>query len=175
MWRESYLRRAAALEAGLGAAYGPAAVASWTSDLVSREDLVQRLATTPVRLAVYLGHGRASGWSGYRGLRWRHLEPYPPTQPMGALVSLSCANLAFGQKLLEEGRVAAFLGTPAALEVKPFYVLIDLLRQVFETGPPATIGALVAALSELVDARQDACLTKNWSAFQLIGNPAQTI
>lgn len=175
MWRESYLRRAAVLQRGMKEAWGEDLVDAWTADLYDRDELVHKLATNPVELAIYLGHGRAYGWSGYRGLRWHHLEAHAPKHPIGGLISISCNNLAFGRKLLEEGRVGAFLGSEEALPVAPSFRLIDLLGEVIASSKPLTFGALYTDISQAVRSLDRPEVTGTWEAMSLLGNPDQAI
>lgn len=175
MWKDSYLRRADTLQSGLEKAYGKAGVERWTADLVSRTSLSQKLATHRIPLAVYLGHGRERGWSGYRGLRLHHLRP--PAEPVGLLVSLSCETLAFGQQLLEEGYVQAFLGSKYALAIPGLTRLVGGLARVFsmEEKPPITAAELMSKLDEYVSASSSVELKEVWSQLQLIGNPSTSI
>lgn len=169
MWKASYLRRADTLQVGLEKAYGEVGVARWTSDLVSRQDLADRLATHQIPLAFYLGHGRERGWAGYRGLRIHHLKP--PIKPMGLVVSLSCRTLEFGRQLLGEGYAQAFLGSEEAMSIAGLTKLVGNIASVFavENGPPKTADNMLSALEQYVSQSNSVELKNTWDQLQLLG------
>ena len=178
MWKETYLRRARHLLAALRTAYGPAGTADWSADRTDRSHLITRLATAHVPLAFYLGHGRERGWTGYRGLRWHHLEHRPFRRPLGALVSLSCSNLEFGRKWVGEGRAQAFLGSPEPVRVTGLVRLVSTIADCFSGRPPAppvTIGQLVEQIDRRVDVRGEGELSEAWDKFILLGDPGAAI
>lgn len=86
---------------------------NWTADELVRDDLVEGLATG-LGLVLYVGHGRPSGWVGYRGTRAHHLAGL--AQPLGAVLSLACLTasrrrrgLSFAEALPLQGSAAACL------------------------------------------------------------------
>lgn len=86
-----------------------------SSERVLRRDLLQALIQGPA-LAVYFGHGRPSGWVGYRGFRHRHLS-FVRGEPMAALLSLTCRTASrrgswrsFSERVVLSGHAAASLG-----------------------------------------------------------------
>ncbi len=83
-----YLRLTDRIETILGDGRDPRAVFRWTSDLLLREDLIHALASG-IGSAIYLGHGRAVGCTGYYGLRAHHFDDFPG-EPFGALIALCC-------------------------------------------------------------------------------------
>lgn len=169
MWKDSYLRRADTLQAGLKKAYGETGVSRWTADLVSRRELSNRLAQHRIPLAFYLGHGRERGWSGYRGLRIHHLQP--PAVPLGLVVSLSCRTLEFGQQLVGEGYAKSFLGSDQAMAVSGLTRLVGIFASVFaaESGPPKTAADLIAATDQYVSQSTSLELQDAWRQLQLLG------
>ncbi|WP_116105962.1 hypothetical protein [Lewinella sp. IMCC34191] len=179
MWKETYLKRAADLYRALSRAYGPARVANWSADRVGRDELVRRLAGGPVPLAFYLGHGRPRGWSGYRGLRYHHLEAVPTGErpAVGALISLSCSTLEFGRQLVDGGRAGAFLGAAAPLRIPTLLRLLAEFGAVYgaEGPPPATIRDLISRMDRRVAASAHPELAALWEQFELLGNPDQPI
>jgi hypothetical protein len=60
----------------------------WTGDLITREDLVNALGSG-LGLGIYVGHGRAVGWVGYRGMRASHFDQFQG-EPLGSVMSLCC-------------------------------------------------------------------------------------
>lgn len=86
----------------------------WTSDIVFREDMIDRLKAG-LGIALYIGHGRPNGWVGYYGLRSHHFEEN--SNPVGCIISLCChtANrrrigLSFAEQMVLNGAAAASLG-----------------------------------------------------------------
>ncbi|MGB3800128.1 MAG: hypothetical protein WA952_09965 [Lewinella sp.] len=179
MWKETYLRRAADLCAALTHAYGAAGVRNWSADRVGRNDLVRRLAGGPIPLAFYLGHGRPRGWSGYRGLRYRHLAAVPGgTVPgIGALISLSCSTLDFGKQLIDGGRAGAFLGAAVPLPIPGLLRLLAEFGAVYRDDgpPPATMAELMDQMDRRVSGSTHPGLAELWGQFDLLGNPDQLI
>lgn len=169
MWKGSYLRRADTLQAGLEKAYGTAGVARWTADLIGRRELSQRLASQPISLAFYLGHGRERGWAGYRGLRFHHLQQ--PSDPMGLVVSLSCRTLEFGRQLVGEGYAQAFVGSEQAMGVSGLTRLVSTFATAFaaESGPPKIANDLLSAIDRYVTRSTSVELKDTWAQLQLLG------
>ncbi|MEP6876408.1 MAG: C25 family cysteine peptidase [Burkholderiales bacterium] len=94
----------------------------WSGERIGRDELVQALGSG-LGLGLYVGHGRPSGWVGYRGLRSHHFEApvdatdEPPPEPMGALLSLCCRTasrrrigLSYAESLPLRGVAAASFG-----------------------------------------------------------------
>jgi hypothetical protein len=125
---------------------------NWSSDVVIKEDMFTGLGSG-MGLAIYLGHGRPKGWSGYYGTRIDHFSK--SRKPMGAMVSLCChtasrrrVSISFAENLVLKGISGASLGAINAtlhqdntrwavrmMEVKPTVGLTigELLRQ---SAPP---------------------------------------
>ena len=72
-WEPRYLHLATRMEKRLEACADRFSVLRWTAERVTRDDLVRGLRYG-VGAAVYLGHGRPTGWAGYHGLRAEHLQ-----------------------------------------------------------------------------------------------------
>lgn len=94
---------------------GDVDVVRWGSERLTREDLVAGLRSG-LGVAVYLGHGRPSGWAGYRGLRAAHLVPMAD-RPVGFLLSVTCwtasrkgVGTSFCEQVVLQGSAAASLG-----------------------------------------------------------------
>lgn len=114
-----YLQLAGRMEANLGGdAEPPFQVLRWTSERITRNDLVRALRLG-VGAGVYFGHGRPSGWAGYHGLRAWHLVD-SPGEPIGALLSVTCltanrhrVSLSFSEAVVAGGAAAAAVGAVA--------------------------------------------------------------
>lgn len=92
----------------------------WSGECIARDEVVQALGSG-LGLGMYVGHGRPSGWVGYRGLRSHHfasdVDGDAPTEPMGALFSLCCRTasrrgigLSYAESLPLRGVAAAAFG-----------------------------------------------------------------
>ena len=90
----------------------------WPADEIVRDDLAAGLAHG-LAVALYVGHGRPSGWVGYAGVRAHHLAE--SRTPGAVVVSLAChtlnrrrVGLSFGERLVAQGTVAASIGAVSA-------------------------------------------------------------
>jgi hypothetical protein len=157
-------------------------VQAWFADTVSRQDLCQRLAAGP-QLAVYVGHGRSRGWSGYRGLRWEHVVAVEMRQPCGVLISLACDTLKrtrgvfpFGCQWVSEGRSCSYVGSADRVGYEANAAFAHELGQMFARRHCQTIGQLLREVYEHLEQKPE--LKKARRAFltyRLIGNPLQAL
>lgn len=107
----------------------------WTADRISLEQFRQGLQCGS-GLAFYYGHGRASGWAAYHGLRICHLELSPP-EPLGCLVAATChrANragkrLSFAEHLVAEGIAGVlFAATEKSVHLENAWISSDRCEQ----------------------------------------------
>lgn len=161
-----------------GAAGSNLNVEDWRADRLSRAELCASLARGP-RLAVYVGHGRASGWSGYQALRWRHVAAAPLVGPAGLIVGFTCDTLKydrgtspFGCRWVREGRAAAYLGATNAVISEAGARLVEAFGGLLAERRFGTIGALLSALNRrLAEDRALADARHAFRAFRLIGHP----
>lgn len=125
------------------------AVTRLTAYEVHRDDLAATLAAGPA-VAVYVGHGRPSGWSGYAGVRAEHLVG--SAQPVAAVLSLTChvasrhrVGLSFAEALVVQGVTASALAAigPTLHTANARWAL----RLGPELSAAATVGDLVAAIA----------------------------
>jgi hypothetical protein len=86
----------------------------WTADELGREELGRGLGYG-LAAAVYVGHGRPTGWAGYRGTRAHHLDD--ADEPAAAVLSLTCltasrrrVGLSFAEALVLQGAAGAAFG-----------------------------------------------------------------
>ena len=84
----------------------------WTSDVITREGLVQAMGSG-LGLGVYVGHGRPIGWAGYHGMRSHHFEGFAG-EPMGAVLSLCCRTASRRRASLSYAEALPLLGVTAA-------------------------------------------------------------
>lgn len=110
-----YLRIAERIEAILQTEAPHLHYFKWSGDVMVREDLLQGL-NLGLGMALYVGHGRPSGWVGYYGTRAKHFEGYQ-SEPLGAMISLCCytnsrkkIGLSFSEALVTQGIAAASFG-----------------------------------------------------------------
>jgi hypothetical protein len=78
----------------------------WTSDVIFAGDMLHGI-NQGSGLAVYMGHGRTTGWSGYSGVRSRHLNHFK-NKPSAA--GRKNVKRSFCEMLLQEGIAATVLG-----------------------------------------------------------------
>ncbi|HMH52027.1 MAG TPA: hypothetical protein VK548_17460 [Candidatus Acidoferrum sp.] len=157
-------------------------VGNWLADTISRDSLCANLAAGP-RLAVYIGHGRPLGWSGYQAVRWRHVEKIACQRPCGIVVAFACDTLnglrgmtPFGCRWVYQGRACSYLGVTSGLDVAAGCRLMEEFGALLATGNHQTIGQLLVALDEQIGRREDlAPVRPAFSMFRLIGNPLQTL
>lgn len=144
-----------------GAPRVPGEVCLWTADRIVRRDVLCALRHG-VALALYYGHGRAYGWTGYHGLHTRHLV-HARGDPAGAIVSLTCSTAArsrsrrsFAERIVLGGIAAASFGAVCptrtvdnwrwglalsrALAVRTDRTLAGLLLAALPAGPAAWPG-----------------------------------
>jgi hypothetical protein len=84
----------------------------WTSDVISREAVVDGLGVG-LGLAIYLGHGRPSGWVGYYGMRKRHFDAFRG-EPLGSMLSLCCQTASRRRIGLSYAEALPLMGVAAA-------------------------------------------------------------
>jgi hypothetical protein len=148
------------------------------ADRAERDTVCHLLAEGP-RLAIYIGHGRPEGWSGYRGLRLHHLEAFARKRPIGTMLALACSNLkggasqGFGQQLVLSGAACAFLGALDTVRIRPLARIADHMHEAMAKGCISTIGELLSVLDAKV--RGDRELEAAWSHLRLVGDPMQPV
>jgi hypothetical protein len=87
----------------------------WTSELVFPEDMLMGI-NCGIGAAIYVGHGRPVGWSGYFGIRMQHFIDFA-NEPVGSVLSLCCntasrknVGVSFSENLVMEGISASAFG-----------------------------------------------------------------
>jgi len=134
-------------------------------------------------LAIYVGHGRSRGWSGYRGFRWEHVAPHPQQAPIGTIISLSCSSLAqdkeyslpMGLQWVMEERCGAFLGACDAVKIQPLAKITRYMLDILSGNGVLDIGDLIWRVDARVARSGDPETRDCWRSFRLIGNPCQPL
>jgi len=147
------------------------------ADRARRDDLVAALRSGP-GVVLYAGHGRTRGWSGYQGLRWRHLRPEGDTaRPAGVMVAFACDTLkrsrsrvAFGSRLVASGVARAYLGAVGSIRTADAEVLSELVVRHLAWGAIPTVAELVRSVGEAVADEPSARAA--WRSFRLLGDPS---
>lgn len=132
-------------------------------------------------LAIYVGHGRSRGWSGYRGVRWKDVATYPQKKTIGSIISLSCSSLKqdkefslpFGLQWVMEGRCSTFLGSIDAVEIKPLAIITEILLKCISKDEIKRMNELIVSLNDEIVKLNNPDVSRNWESFRLIGNPYQ--
>jgi hypothetical protein len=157
-WEPRYLQLAGRLEANLSrGGEPPFPVLRWTSERITRNDLVQGLRLG-LGVGIYFGHGRPKGWAGYHGLRASHLVE-AGGEPLGALFSVTCltANrwrigLSFSEAVVTGGAAAAAVGAVDVVahvdNMRWMLGLADSLRSGESRLGPALLAASTSAISQ---------------------------
>lgn len=184
MWKNVYLMWGERFAKWMHAGFNDkeTEVQTWFADTVSRQDVCKLLAAGP-QLALYCGHGRARGWSGYRGVRWEHIAAAELRKPCGVLISLACDTLKqtrgvfpFGCQWVSEGRACSYVGSVDRVGYEANAAFAHELGRIFAMGHCQNIGHLLREVHEYLEQRPD--LTKAMRAFltyRLMGNPLQAL
>ena len=184
MWKPFYLMWANRFVSAMmeGFSQNGSRVIPLFADNTSRDTLCEALWQGP-QLALYVGHGRSRGWSGYRGFRWKHIAENKQIRPIGSLITLTCDNLKpgregkvpFGVRWVLTGRAGAFLGAIDSIEVKPLETIAQFFLDHFASGEITNVGQLISSVNQNVNDCGDHTVHENWSCFRLIGNPLQRL
>ena len=132
-------------------------VLRWTSERITRTDLVQGLRLG-LGVGIYFGHGRPKGWAGYHGLRASHLVE-AAGEPLGALFSVTCltanrwrVGLSFSEAVVTGGAAAAAVGAVDVVahmdNMRWMLGLADALRSGESQLGPALLAASTHAVSQ---------------------------
>jgi hypothetical protein len=140
----------------------------WTAYDLHRDDLAAALALGPA-VAVYVGHGRPTGWWGYAGTRAHHLgdDVRPGWQPSGAILSLTCktasryrTGLSFAEAIVVRGVTAGAVG--AVRTTSHLANARWAVRLTQAASSASSVGELVAAVAPHDPAA---------ATYRLIGDP----
>ena len=144
----------------------------WGAERITREDLVAGLGLG-LGTAVYLGHGRPSGWAAYRGLRAAHLGL---SSPLGALLSLTCwtasrrgVGTSFSEQVVLQGAAAAAVGAiRPVLHLDNTRIVVALAAAL--RGPTPDVGSLLRAML-----LADGAPTAEAASYRLVGDPLASL
>ena len=147
------------------------------ADRARREDLVAALQAGP-GIVLYAGHGRTRGWSGYQGIRWRHLASAMPSGGGAELViAFACDTLKrsrgrvpFGSRVVAAGVAGAYLGAAASVRTRDAEALAEVVVPLLARGTHATPAHLVSAVDRALE-REGPEARRAWAAFRLVGDP----
>lgn len=148
---------------------GDAPALRWGSERLTREDLCDAL-TAGLGAAVYLGHGRPSGWAGYRGLRASHLEEVA-LHPLGCLLSVTCwtasrwrVGTSFAEQVVLQGSAASAVGAVRPVDHLSSTRVVLALAAALRAGATDVAGLLRGTLL-------DRHLTAEGADLRLVGDP----
>ena len=145
----------------------------WGAERMTREDLVAGLGLG-LGVAVYLGHGRPSGWAAYRGMRAAHLSGL--SSPLGALLSLTCwtasrrgVGTSFSEQVVLQGTATAAVGAiRPVLHLDNTRIVVALAAAL--RGPAPDVATLLRAMLLAGGAP-----TAEASSYRLIGDPLASL
>ncbi len=182
MWKPFYLKWARIFGRTLREGYSSSGikVQDWCADRVLGEELSVNLSRG-VGLGIYTGHGRSRGWSGYRGLRWQHIEATTMIKPVSCLIALTCDNLKFdrqrslpfGVQWIASGRGCAFFASVEKVQIHPLIHIASAMVRAFSQGKLSNIGEIIRETDLEIKQNPDPQVTTCWKSFRLIGNPLQ--
>lgn len=144
---------------------------------------LSKILSTGSRLAIYVGHGRSRGWTGYRGFRWKHIELFKQKNPIGCFIALSCSSLFHDKKetiplhmqLVMEGRNCTFLGTWDSVKIIPLRIIVKIILDIFSKKKQEPIGEVLKQVSLTILKLKNPLVEDSWKKFKLLGNPLQKI
>jgi hypothetical protein len=143
----------------------------WGAERITREDVVAGLASG-LGAAIYLGHGRPSGWAAYRGMRAEHLASVAE-QPLGALLSVTCwtasrwrVGTSFAEAVVLSGAAAASVGAVRPVLHLDTTRIVVGLAQGWRSAMVDVAGLLSSAFLDALGAP-----TPEASLFRLCGDP----
>jgi hypothetical protein len=147
----------------------------WGAERVTREDMLTGV-TAGLGLAIYLGHGRPSGWAAYRGLRGPDLAPVAE-RPLGCLMSVTCwtasrrgVGVSFAERVVLLGAAVSSLGAiRPVLHLDSTRVVVAIAHALVRR--PASVEALIT--DTFTDAAGDP--TPEAFAYRLCGDPAASL
>lgn len=146
-------------------------------EITTKKELA-KLLSAGFGLCLYTGHGRPRGWSGYRGIRWADISDVPCPKPSGVVLSLSCSAFRienkqqpFAIQWLLSGRIVAFAGFTAQVQIQPLIVISHLILDFIAEHDKATFGDLVKYIDGKVAQAGQPAVMEVWKSFRLAGNP----
>lgn len=165
---------------GMGLRNGYSAL--WMADAITKDEICHKLSQGP-QLAIYAGHGRSRGWTGYRGLRWEHIEKVPYQMPCGTLISLACDTLkiqkgkpSFGLQWIRYGRACAYIGSVASVGIQANADFSSFLGEILKAGYCNTIGELLVEVDRKIEFESTPSdARKGFNTYRLLGNPLQAL
>jgi len=139
----------------------------WTSELVFPEDMLAGI-NSGIGAAIYIGHGRPVGWSGYFGIRMQHFRDFA-NEPAGSVISLCCntagrknVRISFSENLVIEGFASAAFGATRAT------LFTDNTR--WAVNVCHSLGKGITTVGELITDAAPATRS-GISSYRLIGDP----
>ncbi len=168
-WEDRAIRMTAQMEKCFAATKNKVKVFRWTSERIVRRDLLPALGIG-MGAALYVGHGRPSGWAGYSGVRARHLQ-YAQGSPIGVIFSFACdvanrfkVGLSFAEACVLSGICAASFGaTKATFNIKNAYLANNVCETLARKSNIRTLGDLLLN-SDLTDKHAI-------SSYRILGDP----
>jgi hypothetical protein len=184
MWKDVYLRKGESFAQFLRAGISDRniEVEKWFADTISRDEVCKKLATGP-QLAVYFGHGRPRGWSGYSGIRWNHISDKEMIKPCGVIISFTCDTLKqsrditpFGCQWVNGGRACSYIGSIDSVDHECNMAFAHELSLVLSDGHCRTIGQLFSDIYEHLEQKSDLRKVQQaFNTYRIMGNPLQAL
>ncbi len=162
--------------------YGNKKTSKHLPDNTTKVELAYRLSKG-CTLAIYVGHGRSRGWSGYRGFRWSHISRFDQTKPIGTMISLSCSSvkqdktesIPMGIQWVMDGRNCVFIGSTESVKIRPLENITRILLDSISVSEIKRVDQLILQVNDKIRKLQKPDVSSIWDSFRLIGNPLQTL
>ena len=154
-----------------GGAPAPGELCLWSADRIVRRDVLGALRHG-VALALYYGHGRAYGWTGYHGLHTRHLV-HARGEPAGGIVSLTCSTAArmrgqrsFAERIVGDGIAPAAFGAVCPTRTVDNWRWGLAISRILAARGDLTFGELLAGALPASPAAWP-----GFGAYRIVGDP----
>ncbi len=162
--------------------YGEEKTSKHLPDITTNIELANQLSQGCI-LAIYVGHGRSRGWSGYRGFRWSHISRFNQKKPIGTVISLSCnsvkqdktQSIPLGIQWVMDGRNCVFLGLTGSVKIRPLEEITRILLECLSVLEIRRVDQLILQLNDRIKKLDKPDVNSTWTNFRLIGNPFQAL
>lgn len=140
---------------------------NWQGDIIYPEDALFGINAGGA-LTVYMGHGRAKGWAGYRGIQLQEMEMFA-NKPNAAVLSLCCetasrrnVQLSFSEELILNGLSGFALGAARkTLFTDNARWAVSISKEIRKGHK--TVGSLLTSAIPVN--------TKSYSSYRFFGDP----
>ncbi len=151
-------------------------VVKWYAEKISRENLITKLFKERIGSVVYIGHGRSRGWTGYMGIRWKHIAEQECHTPIDTIFSMTCDTLKkerdvpFGVNWVLSGKARAFFGSIEAVKIDSLTRICEIMTERLDSDS-IKVRDFLLDVDQTIKSTNDQSVIDCWNTFRLIGNP----